>query len=334
MNKKPCLVIGPMGPKFMPDLVWLADEVVKPILESIEPGGFTVSTPSFPKIGNVMDQVIQACDRAPLVVANLTGNNPNVLYEMAVLDAMGRACVPVKIGDDADVEKDKVPFDRAAYRAFVIPREKKAAIAALTGPIEDVLTRHAKGIPYQNPLTDYFGVPLSAFSSAFGLARGYFRNLVKPVVAGIVGDGYEQQPEDGRDASTLMLECVIPNDFDQATRERVRDLLKKNVIRSEFIKAPGRRVEVYSLVNSPSVRLLDIPTTLGALRDTAIARLGRGITVDMEPAQFQELQTDEIAQFYRALNGFISSGPDSSVDIRKRVKVVYWQDKDSPLAVH
>ena len=60
MNKKPCLVIGPMGPKFMPDLVWLADEVVKPILESIEPGGFTVSTPSFPKIGNVMDQVIQA----------------------------------------------------------------------------------------------------------------------------------------------------------------------------------------------------------------------------------------------------------------------------------
>ena len=93
------------------------------------------------------------------------------------------------------------------------------------------------------------------------------------------------------------------------------------MIRSEFIKAPGRRVEVYSLVNSPSVRLLDIPTTLGALRDTAIARLGRGITVDMEPAQFQELQTDEIAQFYRALNGFISSGPDSSVDVRKRVKV-------------
>ena len=109
----------------------------------------------------------------------------------------------------------------------MIPREKKAAIAALSGPIEDILTRHAKGIPYQNPLTDYFGVPLSAFSSAFGLARGYFRNLVKPVVAGIVGDGYEQQQGDGRDASTLMLECVIPNDFDQATRERVRDLLKR-----------------------------------------------------------------------------------------------------------
>jgi hypothetical protein len=81
-----------------------------------------------------------------------------------------------------------------------------------------------------------------------------------------------------------MLECVIPTDFHQATRETVRDLLKKNVIRSEFIKAPGRRVELYSLVNSPSVRLLDIPTTFGALRETAVARLGRGITVDMEPA--------------------------------------------------
>src|SRR5438477_13108280 len=64
MKKKPCLVIGPMGPNFMRDLTWLANEVVKPILENIEPGGFTVSTPSFQKIGNVMYQVIQACDRA------------------------------------------------------------------------------------------------------------------------------------------------------------------------------------------------------------------------------------------------------------------------------
>jgi len=59
------------------------------------------------------------------------------------------------------------------------------------------------------------------------LARGYFRNLGKPVVAGLVADGYEQQPGDRRDASTLMLECVIPNDFDQATREKVRDLRKR-----------------------------------------------------------------------------------------------------------
>jgi hypothetical protein len=332
MEKQSCLVIGPMGPQFMPDLKWLASEVVKPILEALEPNAFEVSTPSFPKIGNVMYQVIQACDRAPLVVANLTGNNPNVLYEMAVLDAMGRACVPVKIGDDVAVEQDKVPFDRAAYRAFAIPRETTAAIAALTDPIQDILTRHARGIPCENPLTDYFGVPLSAFSSAFGLARGYFRNLIKPVVAGMVAEGYEPSPGDTRDASALRFECVIPDDFDQATRETVRDLSQKNVIRSEFIKAPGRRVEVYSLVNAPSVRLLDIPTTLGALRETAVARLGRHVTVDMEPDQFRELQADEIAQFRRALRGLISSGPESTPDIRKRVSVVSWNDEESPLA--
>jgi hypothetical protein len=75
------------------------------------------------------------------------------------------------------------------------------------------------------------------------------------------------------------------------------------------------------------VRLLDIPTTLGALRETAIARLGKGITVDMEPAEFQELQADEIAQFCRALNGLISSGSESNVDIRNRVKVVSWENR-------
>src|ERR1700757_3892727 len=88
-EKNQCLVIGPMGPQYLPDLKWLAKEEVE---KNGAPQRLAVCTPSFPETGNIMYQVIRACDRAPLVVANLSGNNPNVLYEMAVLDAMGRAC--------------------------------------------------------------------------------------------------------------------------------------------------------------------------------------------------------------------------------------------------
>ena len=152
-----------MGPNFMRDLTWLANEVVKPILENIEPGGFTVSTPSFQKIGNVMYQVIQACDRAATGGGKSYGQQSKRPLRNGSPGCYGPRLRPLKIGDDADVEKDKVPFDRAAYRAFVIPRETNGAIAALTGAIEEILTSQTTGIPFQNPLTAYFGVPLSAF---------------------------------------------------------------------------------------------------------------------------------------------------------------------------
>src|SRR6266568_8749646 len=112
-----CFVIGPMSGPHLKTLNWLAD-VVKPLL----PADFEVATPDAPDIGHIMTHVIKSCDRAHLVVANTTGNNPNVLYEIAVLDAMGRACIPVKIADADKEKKDRMSFDRAAYRTFTIPR--------------------------------------------------------------------------------------------------------------------------------------------------------------------------------------------------------------------
>src|SRR4051812_16884426 len=106
-----CFVIGPMSPTHMPKLKWLAQKVVQPLLK---PHNFTVSTPDADETGNIMHHVIKSCDRAHLVVADLTGNNPNVLYEMAILDALGRACVPVKIeeeDEEGEPEEDKPPFD-------------------------------------------------------------------------------------------------------------------------------------------------------------------------------------------------------------------------------
>jgi hypothetical protein len=97
-------------------LNWLAHDVVKPLLAP----DFDVATPDSSQIGNIMTHVIKSCDRAHLVAANTTGNNPNVLYEIAVLDVMGRACIPVKIVDTDKEEKDRMAFDRAQYRTFTI----------------------------------------------------------------------------------------------------------------------------------------------------------------------------------------------------------------------
>src|ERR1700675_4128166 len=130
--KKTCFVIGPMEKGQLERLKWLAERVIQPILGD----GYSVSTPDVVDLGNIMDHVIRSCDRSDLVVADTTGNNPNVLYEMAILDAMGRACIPVKFKLDEKVEA--MAFDHAAYRYFVIEQEESSAQAVLKPVIEKV----------------------------------------------------------------------------------------------------------------------------------------------------------------------------------------------------
>ena len=144
-------------------LRWLAEDVVQKLLPNWE-----VSTPDSSEIGNIMNHVIKSCDRADLVIANTTANNPNVLYEMAILDALGRACIPVKIIGEDEVDKppaapDLMPFDRAAYRYITIyatPTKRSETDTTLGNAISKALEIGDKGDLYDNPITDYFGVTL------------------------------------------------------------------------------------------------------------------------------------------------------------------------------
>jgi hypothetical protein len=205
-----CFVIGPMSGGQMEILNWLANEVLKPLL----PVGFTVQTPNLNEPGNIMRQVIRCCDRATLVVANMTGNNPNMLYEIAALDAMGRACIPVVIIDQdstgtassspggaensGKIEDPRISFDRAAYRWFAIyraPDKRAETDRVLRETIANVLATHEAGGTSDNPLTDFYTMPLMTFSSAHGLARGYFLNMVQPAVRAII-NGFDKRLTD------------------------------------------------------------------------------------------------------------------------------------------
>jgi hypothetical protein len=316
MQKK-CFVIGPMNEQHMPILNWLAHDIVAPIVKADD---FVVETPDIPQSGNIMNHVIKACDRAQLVIADTTGNNPNVLYEMAVLDAMGRPCVPVKI---ASLESNEEPmaFDRAQYRYFTIYRDKpEDATRRLTAVIEEILKAQESGNFLSNPLTDYFKVPLSSFSSAYGAARGYYYNLIVPAIEGEITNG----PPYAKGHSSLRLECVIPTFLDYATRGEIDELVvEQKVFIPVEIKAPGRTVHTYVWPESDKVDkpvLVDVPTTIGALRSNAIARLGPGTDITGNRAEFNELQKDEARQFARYLNKIIEK--ESNPNPRKRVRLL------------
>jgi hypothetical protein len=335
MNRR-CFVIGPMSYPHKETLEWLAFDVVKPLL----PADFDVKTPDSSEIGNIMTHVIKSCDRAHLVIANTTGNNPNVLYEIAVLDAMGRACIPVKIvsrflrtrAARKGEQDDPIAFDRAAYRIFPIsrsPHDRKKTDDTIRAAIESALDIRARGDKYQNPLTDFFGVPLSSFSSAYGLARTYYRNLVVPAVPAIDRNDVTDSAFDPKEYPESCLELVIPRRLSNASRESVDKLVKGEHIKPVRLEAKGRKIFIYEWIEQkkPVFRWMDIPTTLSTLHETVLGRRGRDANPDDTNPEYLEIEQDEIDGFARSLKGLI----DTHGGITRSVaQVIPWSKTTLP----
>lgn len=307
-------------------LHWLAEDVVKEILSGRE---FEVFTPDVSETGNIMHHIIRSADRSDIVVADTTGNNPNVLYEIAILDAMGRACIPVKLTNGENDEIEKMPFDRAAYRYFLIEKgNTQKAINDLKDGINLALKKQEEGELHENPLIDYFGSPLSSLASALGISRGYFRNFIEPALAGKVVSG----PENAIGLSELKLEIVIPNLVRYGTREAVQELIDRKILIPVTLDAKGRKVNAFiwdkSISETPI--LVDVPTAFGQLTGNIRARLGKSANQSPESSAFKEIELDEITQFKRYLQRFIDLGRDHNWHLERNLKTFEVPESRKP----
>jgi len=70
--------------------------------------------PDHAETGLVTNQILLSHEQADLLVADLTGNNPNVLYELGIYHAFGEASIMVR--EETNRPNNRPPFDVQAYR--------------------------------------------------------------------------------------------------------------------------------------------------------------------------------------------------------------------------
>lgn len=140
VRNKTCFLIGPIGNKFAPhgstlretyeEALGVWEEVVRPACEAV--GLDPVRADGLAKAGEITEQIFRRLLTDDVVIADLTGANPNVMYELGLRHT--RNLLTIQIG-----EFGRLPFDINTIRTVMFSRSAHGLVQARRDLVE-VLT--------------------------------------------------------------------------------------------------------------------------------------------------------------------------------------------------
>jgi gamma-glutamylcyclotransferase (GGCT)/AIG2-like uncharacterized protein YtfP len=153
---KVCFIISPFGTEGSATRA-KADELLAYVFRPAaqECGYEVIRGDELPRPGLITPQLIDSLLHAELVIADLTGQNPNVIYELGLRHASGRPVIQVTAGDDP------LPFDIKDFRTIQIsfPGETlgaKPAEEARTAVVRQMQALELPDSSGSNPIADAF----------------------------------------------------------------------------------------------------------------------------------------------------------------------------------
>jgi hypothetical protein len=147
---KLCFVIGPIGEptgeKRHAD--WLLDGIIKPTFQQSFPDYRVQRADEIMQQGNISTQVINRLFEADLVIADMSLQNANAFYELAIRH-MKRLPTIHMIRDGEEIPFDVFPY-RAVHFNYTDPKDLAAAKASLRSAVEEIIK---EGFVVENPIT-------------------------------------------------------------------------------------------------------------------------------------------------------------------------------------
>lgn len=124
-DEKICFVIAPIGDETS-EIRKRSDQIFKHVIDPIARslGYRAVRADHLSKPGSITTQIVEQIMNAPLVVADLTGHNANVLYELAIRHIMRKPVVQIIQSGEG------LPFDVAAQRTISIDHRDLDSVEA------------------------------------------------------------------------------------------------------------------------------------------------------------------------------------------------------------
>lgn len=152
-SKKQCFIVSPIGADDS-DIRRAADFFREDIVRKALGEEFEIRrADDYNRAGNITSQVIQAIAKADLIVADLTGRNPNVYYELGFAHTHGRHVVPMINVED----ENPLPFDNYTERTIKYSlrnvQDRDVSVARLKQAVQETLKE-----PVSNPVTTALGL--------------------------------------------------------------------------------------------------------------------------------------------------------------------------------
>lgn len=150
---KKCFLICPIGEEESPARRrsdQLLAHILKPLLEA---AGYEAQRADLmPMPGMITTQIVRAIDAAELVIADLTGANANVFYELAIRHATGKPYIQIiKAGEN-------IPFDVHGVRTIQVDLNDLDAVEkakrVIAAQIQAIEKGHAVDSPVYQALTE------------------------------------------------------------------------------------------------------------------------------------------------------------------------------------
>lgn len=235
-------------------------------LENCGYSSFTVTAPEHLQGNRIANEVFRVLDKADIVVLDLSarGNtaapSPNVMYELALVHALGLPYV--LMSSTPDPSPFYVSHDRVRQVDYT---DHAAIIATLQGPFSAYLEPDKSENFADNVVSSYYdNAALIDISAAAGLAAGYYDNFVHRVLR--EGNGVLARSE-GRFTKLL---TVLPADLEitaQQQMEKLQELVKSSGYLLESTELKLAESDIRGMaVKHVGPLLIDVPSTVYALR--------------------------------------------------------------------
>lgn len=153
--RRKCFVLMP----FAEERKEVYDHAIHPAASAAEFDCFRADYADAPRA--IISDIIESILTADAIIADLSGSNPNVFYELGVAHTIANKTIMI-----CDRAQEKLPFDLASYRVIFYRKTIDGIEVELRGRIEKSLREiHKWSLHTTNPVQDFrpirYAVPLS-----------------------------------------------------------------------------------------------------------------------------------------------------------------------------